>query len=124
MRHALFLAILAAAPVSAQIIDGNGIRADGVRIDASGVHAGDTSVTGRGVRSGARGGSTINGNGAPRDVNCRGGSLTVNGNRNSIKATDCASITLAGNRNELRWHRERGRTAVSNIGNGNRVSRF
>lgn len=125
MRNAVFiLAVAFAAPVAAQIIDGSGVRANGVRIDAGGIHAGDTSVSGRGVGSGVRGGRTINGNDATLDVNCRGGGLTVNGNRNTITAIGCARITLAGNHNRLRWHRDDGRTAIANVGNGNRVSRF
>lgn len=125
MRHAvLVVAAFVSFPASAQVIDSKGITANGVRIDAAGIHAGDAGVTRRGVRSGERGGGTIDGNDAVHNINCRGGSLTVNGNRNAITTTECSSVTLSGNRNRLRWHRNQGRTAVSNLGNGNTVSHF
>lgn len=125
MRNVVICLIGAlAVPGAAQTIDAGGVRAGGVRIDSTGIHSGNESVTRRGVRSGSRGGSTINGNGTVRQVDCRGGSLTVNGNRNRLTATGCSSITVAGNHNTLRWHRDRGSTAVSNLGNGNQVRRY
>lgn len=126
MRHPV-LVLLAATlslPAEAQVIDARGIHADGVRIDATGVHPGNASLTGRGIKSSSRGSRTINGNDAAHDVDCRGGALTINGNRNTITANDCASITLAGNHNRLRWHRSVGRTSVANVGNSNGIRRF
>lgn len=126
MRYATSALLLAlAAPASAQVaIDASGVRSGGVRIDASGVHSGDASVTARGVQTARAGTTTINDNQGDRKVNCRGGSLTVNGNHNRIDALECGAITLAGNDNQLRWHRERGRSAVSNVGHHNAVVRF
>ena len=120
------IVVFPAAPAIAQVsIDSHGVRSGNVRIDSTGVHSGNTHVTGRGVGvRGGRGDTTINGNDATRTVDCGGGALTVNGNRNRITARECRDITLAGNRNQVRWHREAGRTAVSNVGNGNRVVRF
>ena len=122
MRRILLCVFGALAfPAMAQTIDASGVRAGNVRIDATGIHSGDTSVTRHGVKSEHVGGGTINGNGAVRTVNCRGGALTVNGNRNTLTATDCGSITLAGNHNTLKWHSSRGSTSISNMGNGNQV---
>ena len=113
-----------AFPAAAQTIDASGVRAGGVRIDATGIHSGGASVTRHGVRSGSGGDHTINGNRAVREVNCGGRSLVVNGNENTLTATDCSSITLAGNHNRLKWHRDRGSTAVTNVGNGNQVRHY
>lgn len=127
MRLLAFLpALLVAVPACGQTsIDSHGVRSGGVRIDATGIHSGNASVTRHGVVAGERnGGTTINGNGASRAVDCRGGTLSVNGNRNLITARECRAITVTGNGNQLRWHATKIRSAVTNVGNGNRIVRF
>ena len=70
MRKVMMCLIGALAlPATAQTIDAGGVRAGGVRIDSTGIHSGNESVTRHGVRSGLRGGSTMNGNGSVRQVN-------------------------------------------------------
>ena len=118
IKFALLVSL--AVPAAAQVsIDASGIRSGNTRIDASGVHVG-----GPDHRRGGGGDTTINGNDGDRTVRCGGGRLTVNGNRNRITALDCGSIVLSGNRNRLRYRNGTGRTGVTNVGNGNSVSRF
>ena len=127
-------------------VDSHGVRSGGTVVDATGVHTAGTSVTRTGVHrgSGGRGGGmTILTNNGDRAVDCGGRSLTINGNGNRLRVANCAAVTVAGNHNDLRvgfgtagrltlvgnrntlsWHAPRGAAVrVSNVGNGNAVSR-
>lgn len=97
------VAVLLPGTAQAQVSIGpDGIRAGSTRIDRSGVHSGAASVTGSGVHARQdRGDATILTNGATRTVNCRGGMLTIDGNRNRLSLIDCAQLTVAGNRNDI-----------------------
>ena len=126
MRVALsVLMVLSSGPAVAQVsIDSTGVRSGGVRIDASRIHSGNKSVTRNGVIASREKGTTINGNGGVREIDCAGGSLTVNGNRNRITTAHCRTVTLTGNNNQLRWRAATGRPAITNVGNRNSISRL
>ena len=138
-----------ASAASAQVSIGpNGIRSGDTVIDNRGVHTRNAEVTASGVRTrrlgGAQGGIGIVTNGNRRSVDCRGGALSIDGNRNRVQAANCRAVTVAGNdnvvtvsfagrgalsvpgnRNQVRYRAApRGAVAVSNLGNRNAVSRL
>lgn len=99
----LFAVLLFAAPLpaTAQVtIDSHGLRAGGTVIDATGVHTRGATVDAAGVhtRAAAR---TITANHLVRQIDCGGGTLTVNGNSNQLTVTGCRTVTIAGNENVI-----------------------
>jgi len=98
MRVIGLILVLTAASATGQVrVDGTGVSAPGMRVDASGVHTGEADEISLGV--GQSGGTTINTNGNTRTVDCGGGALTVNGNSNRLTVAHCSRVTIAGNGN-------------------------
>jgi hypothetical protein len=147
---AAIAATLCIAPAGAQVSVGpGGVRSGNTVIDARGVHTRGADVTAAGVRTrapgGRRGRESVNivTNGGRSSVDCRGGTLAVDGNRNRVQAANCRAVTVSGNdnvvvaafsqrgslsvpgnRNQVSWRAAPGvLVAVSNLGNRNAVSR-
>lgn len=140
----LSAALIAAAAPAQTVIDSHGIRANGVRIDGTGVHTGAGSVDRGGVHAaGAGRGVTIVTNGNKRAVDCGGRGLTINGNGNLLTVANCRTVVVGGNgnllsvrydapgrlsvignRNQVSWRASRRiAVSVSNAGTRNRVAR-
>lgn len=138
----LLLAIPAIATAQVRI-GPNGIRSGDTTIDARGVHTAGADVTAAGVQARRDGGTTILSNGQNRSIDCHGGRLTVNGNRNRLTVANCTAVTIAGNgntvaarfaapgsisipgnRNQVTWQARAGiRVGVSAMGTANAIVR-
>ena len=122
MKFLTALILLFAAPAAAQVtIDSHGVRSGGTVIDATGVHSAGGSVTRTGIHAAGGRGVTLDTNGATRRINCGGGALTVNGNRNDLTVTNCHAVTIAGNGNTVAI-RFAGAGRLSVVGNDDQVT--
>ena len=98
------LAMASAVPAAAQQIDADGsITAPGVRIDRDGIRTTGTRVDAGGVHATGHAGTiVIRTNNNARTIDCRGQSLSVQGNRNQLTARNCRRIEVMGNHNQIR----------------------
>lgn len=100
---AALIAALATVSATAQVrIDSHGIRTGDTVIDATGIHARGASVDATGVHRGpvARGGErVIVDNNLVQQIDCGGGSLSVNGNHNRLTLANCRAVSVPGNHN-------------------------
>lgn len=115
------LLVLPAASAAQVRIGPNGIHSGDTAIDATGVHTDGADVTTSGVRTNGRGGVVIVTNGGTRSVDCHGGRLTLNGNRNRLDVANCTALTIAGNDNEVAA-RFAGSGTIAVPGNHNRIA--
>ena len=101
MRYAVLALVAFSGAAGAQTRVGpDGITAPGVRIDAAGIHTGSTEVTANGVGVvNRRGTIAVRTNGATRTIDCGGGRLSVEGNRNRLTIANCRAVSVLGNHN-------------------------
>jgi hypothetical protein len=120
---AVALTALSIGGATAQVSVGpNGVRSNGTIIDSTGVHTPGVDVTNAGIHSRSpAGGVVVRTNGGRRSIDCIGGSLRVDGNRNTFNVVRCARVTINGNSNVVSARFARA-GQMSVMGNRNQVT--